>query len=118
MKIPLALILSFVLWSPSSSMAGDISKWEPVQDGNMVVTVRTIDKDGIHITQYKYHMKAPPLRTTNCNEVQKSADGQEIRLMTQEANPWTYIISSTHNAYKPAGANIWIGVDSLGKDLR
>ena len=118
MKKTFALCFIFVLMFVSSLYGQDITNWEPVQDGNMIVTVRTIDKDGIHIVQYKYHIKSPPLKRSHCNEVQYNREQDEIWLMTQEPNPWLYIIESQFNAYKPQGQDTWIGVDEFGRDLR
>ena len=115
MKKTFALLLWGMLVSPTS--AGEISSWEPVQDGNMIVTLRTVDKDGIHEVQYKYHLKGLPIRLKSCDEVQRSPKMNEIWLITQEARPYMYIIQDKYNAYKPVGESTWIGVDPLGQDL-
>ena len=116
-KILFALAFAFVL-ELSSSSAGEITNWEPVQDRNMVVTVRTIDKDGVHEIQYKYHMRSSPVRVPPCDEVQRFPELNEIWLTTQEAKPIMYIISNTYNAYKPEGQDNWIGVDPSGQDIK
>ena len=111
-----ALVLWGMLVSPIS--AGEISSWEPVQDRNMIVTVQTIDKDGIHEVQYKYHLKGLPIRRESCDEVQHFPRLNEIWLITQEARPYMYIIQDKHNAYKLVDDSTWTGVDPLGQDLR
>ena len=86
MKKTLALLLWGMLVSPTS--AEEISAWEPVQDGNMIVTIRAIDKDGIHEVRYKYHLKGLPIRLNSCDEIQRIPKMDEIWLITQEARPY------------------------------
>jgi hypothetical protein len=97
MKKTLASFLFLMVVFLSSAEAQEISHWEPLNDGNMKVTIRVIDKDGIHEVDYKYPIKAPPEAKPECAEFRTK--GNEIWLLTQESFPVLYIVDVRKNEW-------------------
>lgn len=70
----------------------EISSWDLSPDGAMVVTYRTITKDGVLEESFKHKIIVKGMRVSACDEVK--VDGLEMDLLTQEARPSVYIVET------------------------
>ena len=100
---------------PATSPAQELTSWETLRDGNMLMTYQFVDKDGVHEKRYKHEIKTFPLRLPECREVQLK--GQEIWLITQETFPVLYIVKRTPTAVQPVAGEDWIMLDPITGDM-
>lgn len=94
-KMPIHLIvLSVILWLGCVSKAypSDVSGWDLSPDGAMVVTYRTITKDGVLEESFKHRILVQSRKVSQCNEVK--IEGARMHLTTQEADPSVYVIEA------------------------
>ena len=89
MKKTLVLV-ALLLATPAYSGQPEISAWDLSPDGAMVVTYRTITKDGVLEESFKHKIIVKGMRVSECDEVK--VDGREMDLLTQEARPSVYTL--------------------------
>ena len=92
MKKTLVLAVLLLAATPAYSAPPEISSWDLSPDGAMVVTYRTITKDGVLEESFKHKIIVKGMRVSACDEVK--VDGLEMDLLTQEARPSVYIVET------------------------
>tara|TARA_R110000765_G_scaffold50000_2_gene101479 strand:+ start:853 stop:1194 length:342 start_codon:yes stop_codon:yes gene_type:complete len=92
MKKTLVLVALLLSATPAYSGQPEISAWDLSPDGAMVVTYRTITKDGVLEESFKHKIIVKGMRVSECDEVK--VDGREMNLLTQEARPSVYIVET------------------------
>jgi hypothetical protein len=85
---------------PKMSDLGPMTGWEPTRDRNVIIKYENME--------FKHHIKANPAPFPQCNGVQDQ--GREAWLLTQEENPYLYIIDRKPNAWKRPGESTWTGI--------
>lgn len=103
------LLTAFLSACPQVSAAQELVEWRPVRDGNMILTVRTIDKDGVHDTHYKHAIKTPSSKVPECAEARQV--GEELWLLTQESKPSLYIVDINANAVQEKNETQWVAIE-------
>lgn len=77
----------------------ELREWYPAQDGTMILEYHSVSTEGVSVWRFKHAIKSPPDKVPACNEV--VVEGNEIHLITQEANPVKYIIKRENDGFSP-----------------
>lgn len=84
---------------PQEPPLSELHRWYPTPDGTVILEYRIVDKDGVQIWRFKHAQKAVAERALSCDQVVEKGD--EVHLLTQEANPHRYLIKKESDGSAP-----------------